>query len=342
MGEVLETPVEEASVWHRADFAGRSDWIDRLDEAELQELSDALAYAKKRGTAARQFGRDGFPLPRMGARIARLLAELEHGRGFVLLRGLGALELSPEDLATVYWGLGCHLGTAISQNPRGDLLVPVTDRGDDYTKVNQRGHTTNAELLPHCDTSDVVGLLCVHPAKQGGASSISSATAIYNAILAEHPEYLPPLCRGFRISLAGKGPSGRADEVTNNTIPVFSWHAGRMSCRFNRKQIEDGALDLGTPLTELEAAAVAHVADLAMDERFRLDMDFQPGDIQLLNNHMILHSRTAFVDHEDPARRRLLWRLWLNVPNGRPLAPEFADRLNTGPRGGVAVTARAA
>lgn len=72
-----------------------------------------------------------------------------------------------------------------------------------------------------------------------------------------------------------------------------------------------------------------------MREDFLLHMDFQPGDIQLLNNHMTLHSRTGYEDHEGAAKKRFLLRLWLNIPNGRPLAPAFADRLNSGGRGGV-------
>jgi len=77
------------------------------------------------------------------------------------------------------------------------------------------------------------------------------------------------------------------------------------------------------------------VRDLSVREDFLLHMDFRPGDIQLLNNHCTLHSRSGYEDHTDPDKRRLLLRLWLNIPNGRPLAPAFADRLNSGSRGGV-------
>ena len=71
-------------------------------------------------------------------------------------------------------------------------------------------------------------------------------------------------------------------------------------------------------------------------------MDFKVGDIQLLNNHTTLHARTDFEDFDEPERKRRLLRLWLNLPNGRPLTPEFAERLNTGPRGGVRVRTSAA
>ena len=70
---------------------------------------------------------------------------------------------------------------------------------------------------------------------------------------------------------------------------------------------------------------------------FRHDMRFERGDIQLLNNHSVLHGRTEFEDWPDAGRKRRLLRQWLNLREGRPLAPAFAERLNTGPRGGVAV-----
>ena len=64
-------------------------------------------------------------------------------------------------------------------------------------------------------------------------------------------------------------------------------------------------------------------------------MIFAAGDIQFVNNHAILHSRAAYEDFGDPDRKRRLLRLWIVQPECRPLEPLFADRFNTGPRGGV-------
>ena len=203
--------------------------------------------------------------------------ELENGRGFLVMRGLDRLGLDPQGLRDVYWGLARHMGRTISQNSTGALIGEVFDRGLDYDDNNVRGHTTNAEIGPHCDTADVVGLLCVHPAEEGGESLIASSAAIYNEILATAPHLVDALAAGFRIDLAGKGPTGAADEVTRSRIPVFSWYAGRLSCRFNRKQIEDGQRKLGRSLSDEELEAVETVERLALDPRFRLDMDFRAG-----------------------------------------------------------------
>jgi hypothetical protein len=239
----------------------------------------------------------------------------------------------------LYWGLGTHLGQIISQNSQGDLLGVVTDMESGkyaeggYYEVGVRGHRTNAYLEPHSDSSDVVGLMCVRPAKAGGYSRVCNSMAIYNEILATHPEYIDPLTDGFHYDLIGKGQT--ASEISNSRIPVFSYFAGLLSCRFNKRQIELGAEKSGIPLTKLQQDAIDYVRALSVREDFLLHMDFQPGDIQLLNNHCTLHSRTAFEDHNDPEKRRMLLRLWLNIPNGRPLAPAYADRLNSGSRGGV-------
>ena len=327
----LRTPLDHPSVWRREDMAGREDWIRTFSDAELEEIRAALP----RRFGAPGFGKADFPLSVLGPRLAEMVDELENGRGFAMMRGLDRLGLDPQGLRDVYWGLALHMGRAISQNSTGALIGEVFDRGLDYDGNNVRGHTTNARIGPHCDTADVVGLLCVHPAQEGGESLIASSAAIYNEILATAPHLVDALAAGFRIDLAGKGPTGAADEVTRSRIPIFSWHAGRLSCRFNRKQVEDGQRKLGRSLTEEEREAVETVERLALDPRFRLDMDFRPGDIQWLNNHAILHGRAGYRDSADPERRRLLLRLWMNIPNGRPLAPAFADRLNTGPRGGV-------
>ncbi|MGE4219775.1 MAG: TauD/TfdA family dioxygenase [Alphaproteobacteria bacterium] len=335
MRDILRTPVTSEAAWTADRWVSDRSWIHALTSAEVEEIDAALQRVKAMPLAA--IGREDFALPGVAARLARIVDELEGGRGFVMLRGLPAARYGMDALYRIYWGLSVHLGIPISQNSRGEKIAQVRDYGTDYGRANVRGHTSNDAIYPHCDTSDVVGLLCVHPAKSGGASTVASAMTVYNTLLAEHPEFLEPLASGFQINLAGKGPTGRLDEVTRNHVPVFSYFGGVLSCRYNEKQTLDGATLTGRTLTALERAAIAAVGEIAMRPGIRFDMDFQPGDIQYLNNHAILHARTAFEDWPEPERRRCLLRLWMNMRNGRPLAPEFADRLNTGPRGEVAV-----
>jgi hypothetical protein len=189
-------------------------------------------------------------------------------------------------------------------------------------------------LRPHCDITDIVGLVCLRVAKSGGASTIRSSMAIYNEVFDKHPEYLPALHRGFHFELDGKGPTGDPNEVTHR-IPTFSWHEGYLACRYNQKAIEGGAMKAGVPLTELEQAAVNFVGKIAIRDDVELSMIFEPGDIQWLNNSVILHSRGDFEDYEEENQKRLLLRLWLNHEGARPLNADFANKALNGPRKGV-------
>ncbi|MBT3766905.1 MAG: TauD/TfdA family dioxygenase [Rhodospirillaceae bacterium] len=339
MSEIYQLPVTGPSAWKARDFETNQSWIREFTADELDELHTATLTLKATGKGPEEFGPDDFPLPAFSRTIAEIHNELAEGRGFVLLRGIDVDRYDQETLELMFWGFQAHLGTIISQNSQGDLLGYVTDRGENYElgshyENNIRGHRTRSELNPHTDTCDVVGLLCVRPAKSGGTSSICSSMAIYNECQTQHPEFIDPLTNGFHFDLIGKG--SKEIEYTETRIPVFSFHQGYLSCRFNKRQIELGMERSGKGLTDLEQAAIDYVRELSVREDFLLHMDFRPGDIQLLNNHVALHARNEYEDWPEAERKRLLLRVWINVPNGRPLAPNFANRLNSGDRGGVA------
>lgn len=80
--------------------------------------------------------------------------------------------------------------------------------------------------------------------------------------------------------------------------------------------------------------------DLANDPALHLKMAFEPGDMQIIHNHQIMHSRTEYEDWPEPERRRHLLRLWLSPPDGIPLPDAFAGLYGStepGARGGVTV-----
>ena len=339
MTEILETALEGPAVWKGPEMAKDPSWIETLETAETAEVLAAVESVRAAGKELFQFGKEDFPLPTLGPRLEKIIQEVEYGRGFALLRGLPVAEFGSDYdmLKTLYWGLAQHLGTPITQNARGDLISEVTDLGYDKGKANVRGYVTKQAGPFHTDSCDVVGLMCVHPSKEGGKSLLASSGAVFNAIREEHPDYLPVLINGFHYDLRGEGPTGDLNEVTTNRSPVFCQHEGFFNCRYNARSILRGAIKIGEELSEFQEAAVNCVRETASRDDLRLDMDFQPGDIQLNNNHAVLHSRTAFEDWPEPKRKRRLYRLWLTIPNGRPLPANYADRLNTGPRGGVHV-----
>ncbi len=337
MVDILRDPVDDRAVWKAADHADPNTWIHVFTPAEIAELETAAGQVIADGRSPTGFDKQAFQLPTLGAVLAHQLDELADGRGFVFFRGLDVGRYDRVTLQAIYWGICAHLGEGISQNAAGELLSAVTDYGDKFEGDpylhNIRLHRTTAEIHPHTDSCDYVALLCERPAKKGGESAVVSALAMYNEILATHPEYLAPLCEGFHLDLIGKGT--KAQELSFHRIPVFSWFGGKMSARFNKRQIELGAEKHDGGLDPLSQAAIDYVREISMRDEFRLAMEFRPGDIQILNNRVTFHARTAVADFIEPEKKRLLWRIWLNAGRARPMAPEFANQLNTGARGGV-------
>lgn len=330
-------PIQEPSVWNAQTLRDDTGWQHTLNDEELHELATATATVRERGLDVGEFGRDDFTLPTLGAQIEWLVNEVENGRGVALLRGVPVDEYDNRALRLLYWGFGVYAGDVISQNSKGQLLAEVTDRGNDYSKPNIRGFATNAELYPHVDTSDMTTLLCVRTARSGGESRVVSSTAVHNTLLEEHPEYLDVLYRGFYNDLRGEGPTGSTDELTHTPIPVYSDYAGRVSCSFNLRMIESAAKKRGQAFTPHERQALDCLREITLRESHGYRFMLEPGDIQMVSNHSVFHARGDYVDFPETERKRRLFRLWVNVRNGRALASDFADRYNTGPRGGVAV-----
>ena len=316
-------PVTDASAWRGAEIAGDPGWIDSLTAAEVEELAAALRGVAARGLATTAITRADFPLPGLAPRLAAWLREAAAGRGFFLLRGLPAERFTEAEREAIFWGLGTHLGTAVSQNSHGEMLGHVFNQGRVYGSANTRGYQTKARLDFHTDRCDLVGLLCQRRAKSGGLSSVVSTMAVHNEILRTRPDLLPILYRGFHYAEreAADNPSG----VTSRPIPVFSRHQGVLSCRFIRNPIETGAQRRGVPLTAAEQAALEMMSELSARPDMRLDMMLQPGEMQFCNNYVTTHARTEFEDWEEPERRRLMVRLWLTVTPRRPLAPDFGE-----------------
>jgi hypothetical protein len=317
MDIVRTQPITGPAAWRGPDFDGDTRWIHALTPDHIALFDAALAQLKARGLRYPHFGRDDFPIHALAPELARFADELENGRGFLLLRGLPVERYSEDDLNALYYGLGLHMGTPVRQNPRGDLLGAVMNVGD-VTKKTTRVYETNLYLPYHSDPSDVVGLLCVRKALHGGLSSLVSVAAIHNEILRRHPELIGLYYRPMYFE--------HLCEPRPSLSPIFSYHQGKLSCRYLRQYLELGHEVMQQPLSRVEITALDLFDEVMHDPAIRLDMMLEPGDIQFANNYAVLHSRTAFEDDPDLSRRRKMIRLWLKMGNARPLAPEFPGR----------------
>lgn len=320
--------VSGPSVWTRADFEGRDNWIWRFTPEELADLDAALRRVQARGLSCAEFGAEDFALPVAGARLAAVRRELVDGRGFVLLRNLPVQRYGIEELETIYWGIGCHLGMVISQNAKGDVLTHVTmHAGLDPNNPNVRGYQDRRHQEPHNDLADVVGLLCVRKARSGGASSVVNSASMYNDLLRHHPEYLPVLYRGFHMDTKGEG--GNDKGVTEQRVRVLSWHRERLFLWFAKRRLDSAFAKMGVEPTALERGALDYLGALTEKPEYRIDMQLEDGDIQFVNNYRVMHARTAYEDHDDPARWRLMLRLWVNLPE-LELEPDFSQLIRLG------------
>lgn len=314
-------PIAHPSAWYGQDLAGETSWIYRFGEQDLAEIAGALRAVEARRLPTIAIAREDFPLPTLGPKLAGLLDEVRDGRGFVVLRGLPVRDFGTERAARAYWGLGAYFGAGVRQNPAGDLLGEVRDKGKRWGELGVRGPDTNGQLQFHTDYADIVGLLCLGRARTGGLSRIASSVTLHSELQRQHAQILPLLYRGFRYIKREAVDS--AEPVTGH-LPVFGSEAGQLSCRFIRERIEAAAAKLGQPLEAEERAALDAIAAVVGDPRVHLDMDLAVGDIQLINNYTVLHARTSFQDGEGPEERRHLLRLWLTAHGARrPLPAGF-------------------
>jgi len=327
------------STWYGPEMAQRkNEWIKELSPDEVMELEKTAEAVLNSNQNVGSLTSSGFPLPTLGAKLIALREELIHGRGFALLRGLSVSKYNEQEAGTIFYGLGCHLGSPRSQNAMGHMLGHVRDLGKKSSDPNTRIYQTNERQTFHTDSSDVVGLLCLKTAKMGGTSLLVSASTIFNEMRKHRPDLLELLLQPIATDRRGEVPEGMLPYLL---IPVFSFYEGFLTTFYQRQYIDSAQRFPDAPrLTPLHVEALDMFDNLANDPKLYLSMELEPGDMQFVYNHALLHDRTGFQDWEEPAQKRHLLRLWLSIPDDRPLPEIFASRFGSveiGNRGGIIV-----
>ena len=308
---VPRAPLAGPAAWRGAEQRERQDWIVELGAAQIAELEAALAGVRARGLALGAVGREDFPLPTLAPLAGSWARELLTGRGFLLLRGLPVERWSEDDASLVYWGLGQHLGTPGAQNPAGELLGHVTDYGEEADNPFVRRYRTAGDIAYHCDLADAVGLLCLRTPRAGGASRIVSSVSVYNELLARRPELVDRLFEPFLLDVRDEQGEGRLPYIP---VPPCRCAGGQLRTFYHSDYFRSVVRHPDVPpFSEEERALLDLYEEIAASPELYLDMQFEPGDVQLLSNHAVLHARTAYEDHPEPGRRRHLLRLWLSL-----------------------------
>lgn len=339
MAGQLREIITDPGAWIGPKIQHDDGWIYRVDAAAVNEIEAALVHVKRLGVRI-PFAAGAFPLPRFSAELDRVLEEVENGRGFTLVRGIPRDRYTDEECELIYWGLGVYLGNPVSQNARGHLLGHVRDEGRIQADPNARAYQTNERMDFHTDMLpvDVLGLFCLRTAKSGGASKLVSALTIHNVLRDERPDLLEALYGAFHVDWRGEEPAG---EKPWFTLPMFSERDGRVTTRINSLPYYDSAARHGKQYgpTATQREALERVQEIANRPGLMLSMDFQEGDIQLINNHILLHAREGYEDYPEPGRERHLLRMWLAVDDERrrPLSDALASRYRWVREGGIPV-----
>jgi len=308
-------PVVDPAGWYPDALGSEADWAAVLAPAETADVMDAVRAADARGGDIIAIRREDFPLPKLGPRLAEIRRELVDGRGFVQMRGLPVADMTRRQAAIAFWGIGTHFGTALSQNAEGHVLGHVKDLGKDYNDPMVRGYQTSAAMGFHNDPCDYVALLCVRTAKSGGESRVASSVTIYNEMLKRRPDLAAALTGDFYWTRHGEVPPGAEPWFR---LPIFGFRDGYFCARgVSAHVMKSQGLPGVPPLTDVQKEAFALFRELAPE--LAADLPFREGDLQILNNHVLVHSRRPYEDWPESDRKRHLFRLWLRDPDCRPV-----------------------
>jgi hypothetical protein len=306
-------PVEDPSVWTSVALGGKTGLVHPLRGEHIEGLRELVG--RTRHLDLERIGRGHFDHPAVNELMTGVRRELMNGRGAAILSAVDLGRFTEEDFKRICWGLGTHLGSAAPQSYRRDRLGLVQKEEDNPTG---RGYLMDVELRSHTDFHEVLCLACVRRAASGGESGLASSLAVHNVILERRPELLPPLYEGFYQEWAGE------QRVSADKIPIFARVGGQVSCYYHPLALLNAAKELGVPLPAALEEAMQVFRTHADGPQLRVDFMLEPGEIMWWHNFLVLHSRRAFQDSS--SQKRLLLRLWLNLPHGRPMHPAFTGR----------------
>jgi len=243
--------------------------------------------------------------------------------GRAMRAAMAGLARRPSWLARAFWALALQLGTPVSQSAEGKRLFDVRDAGYAPADPRFRGPMSSKRLSFHTDRCDVIAFMCLRQAISGGDNLLVSSMSLYNRLLDTRPDLLdalmqPVLYKRHNVDTANPRPYCRQ--------PIMSFTDSHFACSYLRVLIDRAYAEPDTPdMTDAQREAMDTLEQLAEDPPMHVRFAQQPGDVLLLNNWVSLHRREAFEDHAAPERKRHILRIWLSMPNSRPLHELFID-----------------
>ena len=316
----VPSAVDGLSVWSSHDLTSNSSWLHHLSSVDIAELRSIAEELDTPDLDLRLVDKSIATLPGLSRTLADLHERIANGIGVVQIRGLPIDQIGRRHAAIIFWCISQHIGDqVVSQNAQGHLLGHVRDLGQSFSQPNSRGPYTSERIEFHTDACDIVGLLCLCPAMSGGESSLASAGLVFNQMQARRPDLVKALLKPVYRDRRGEIPPGAEPWYA---FPVFNF-VGRLLSVNNEPSYIDSVTRFfdDDPNTQAQHEALQFLETIAHDHH--VDIPFEAGDMQFVNNHTILHSRNAFVDTQDPMKKRHLLRIWLLDYDGWPVPKDY-------------------
>lgn len=303
-----------ARAWRQDDLAAdQADLFYSLTDGARDKIAASVAFARANGLTVDTVEQQDFRIPSFARDVPDLRERLDTGRGFFILRGVGADIWTEPEAEIVSWAICNYLGFPIRQGIGQDRrFFTVADKGAANTDPTRIGassrrsakHSDNGclETRPPC----YLVLYCYRSAAEGGDNTIISARNVYDVIKAERPDLLPHYfdTYHFRSPQAHVWPSGGPTVQK----PILEIVNGELQIHYARIMIEPGMEMAGTPLTELQRAALDYLDEVLDRPELSFRYTLQPGECLVMNNLIALHGREAFGAGSGG---RTLKRFWL-------------------------------
>jgi len=341
------SPIGGPAAWRGQELVARGFWPRRLTPFEVAALDDAMARAMARGKLPPKLGREDFPVDGLKPLLAEVTEELENGAGAVRLSGLPVDRYAPGELKRLFWGLCAHLGTPLFQNTTGEVIGEVKDETGTGAAITGGGpgpvpsararSRSTGPLRWHTDKCDLLCLLCASNGIAGGVSRLVSTVAIHDEIARRRPDLLRVLYEDFWRMRPGDEEGTEGVHFGNRIfqMPVFARGPnGEFTSQYSRTYVEMAHDQPGVPAMAPEQKEALDLLAQVADE-LCVEAPFTPGDIQLMNQHVTYHGRTAYADDVAHGAQRVLYRIWLSAPEGRALPAGHAAQWGATEKGAL-------
>ena len=314
---------EAPSAWEIEDLRSTNDWCFEIDQADRKQITTSIKSVFDKDRDLFDYSPDEFNLGSSWAIIERALLEAHHQKGLSIVRGLPREDLNHEEFRLLSWAIGLKAGVARPQGLASQYISAVQDAGMDYRAANGRGYSSNAELDFHVDVADLTILTCYNKAKSGGQSMISSGVTAHNYLIKERPDLAELAYQHFYFS---RQEEQAPDEKPFYSLPLFEEEKGNLFCNWNRNRVQSAQNIEGIPeLSKLQKETMDFLDEILTRPELMYTMYLEPGDMQIINNYRMFHSRTGYLDYENDLKKRCLYRLWLSPPDSIKLPESWKD-----------------